>query len=71
MSEKREEEPMPAKSEETEAQGTVSRHPELDELQREVERRLQDNRRFLENFMDDDFVDEEEPEQEDEFFEEL
>jgi hypothetical protein len=44
-----------------------SRFPELEELQREVERRIRDNRRFLERFMDENFVDEEEGEN----FEEL
>jgi hypothetical protein len=48
-----------------------SSFPDLEELQREVERRIRDNRRFLERFMDDDFVDDGEPEEEDETFEEL
>jgi len=34
------------------------RRQELDELQQQVARRLKDNRRFLERFMDDDFEDE-------------
>jgi hypothetical protein len=46
---------------------------DLEELQREVEKRLRDNRRFLERFMEDDFPeDEEEPDGgEEEDFEEL
>jgi hypothetical protein len=41
-------------------------------LQREVEKRIRDNRRFLENFLDDGFKDEdEEADDEDEPFEEL
>lgn len=40
-----------------------SRFPELDELEREIARRLRDNQRFLEQFLDEAFVDEEdEPE---------
>jgi|GEM_PF-1894851 hypothetical protein len=52
---------------------TTSRFPELDELQREIERRIRDNRRFLDGFMNDDFIAEEESgdEPEDEDFEEL
>ena len=52
---------------------TASRFPELDELQREIERRIRDNRRFLDGFMNDDFVAEEESGDEpgDEDFEEL
>ena len=52
---------------------TTSRFPELDALQREIERRIRDNRRFLDGFMKDDFVAEEEPGDEpgDEDFEEL
>jgi len=51
----------------------TSRFPELDELQREIERRIRDNRRFLDGFMNDDFIAEEESgdEPEDEDFEEL
>ena len=39
----------------------VSRYPELDEIQRAVERQIRDNQRFLERILDDDF-----PEGEDE-----
>lgn len=49
-----------------------SRFPELDELQREVQRRLKDNQRFLERFLDEDFGDEDEADEgEGEDFEEL
>lgn len=41
-----------------EGRGT-SRFPELDELQRDIERRIRDNQRFLDRFLDDDFKDEE------------
>ncbi len=43
----------------------TSRFPELDELQREIERRIRDNQRFLAGFMDDDFVAEDEGEDDD------
>ncbi len=36
-----------------------SRFPELDALEKEIARRLRDNQRFLERFLDDNFVDEE------------
>lgn len=48
--------------------------PELEELQLEIERRLRDNKRFLERFLDEDFKDDEEAEDgedEGEDFEEL
>lgn len=50
-----------------------ARFPELEELQRDVEKRIRDNQRFLERFMDEDFPDEEEGEdgEEGEIFEEL
>jgi Mn-dependent DtxR family transcriptional regulator len=49
------------------------RFPELEEMQREIAKRLADNRRFLERFLDDDFQDAEEEKEEDagEDFEEL
>lgn len=48
------------------------RFPELEEIQREVERRIRDNKRFLERFMDEDFSEEEEEtDGEGEDFEEL
>jgi len=37
------------------------RFPELETLQQEVERRIRDNRKFLEGFLDDDYVDDEPP----------
>jgi hypothetical protein len=48
--------------------------PELEELQQEIDRRLRDNKRFLERFLDEDFADEDEAddaEDEGEDFEEL
>jgi len=35
------------------------RFPELAELEEEIRRRLRSNRRFLEKFLDEDFVDDE------------
>ncbi len=40
------------------------RFPELLELQEEIERRIRDNQRFLDRFLDEDFVDEMELEEE-------
>lgn len=37
---------------------TESRYPDLDQLQQEVSRRLRDNQRFLDHFLDEDFMDE-------------
>jgi len=48
--------------------------PELEELQLEIDRRIRDNKRFLERFLDDDFdaeEDEQDAEDEGEDFEEL
>jgi hypothetical protein len=48
--------------------------PELEELQQEIDRRIRDNKRFLERFLDEDFNDDEETdaeEDEGENFEEL
>jgi hypothetical protein len=39
---------------------------DLDQLQQEIEKRIRDNNRFLEKFLDDDFMDEEEGENEEE-----
>ena len=36
----------------------ISRYPDLDQLQQDVNRRLRDNQRFLDHFLDDDFMDE-------------
>ena len=50
------------------------RFAELEELQREIERRIRDNRKFLEHFQDEDFVDDDgdsEGADEEEDFEEL
>jgi hypothetical protein len=46
---------------------------DLDEMRQEIEKRIRDNKRFLEKFLDDDFLDEEEGvmEEEGEEFEEL
>jgi hypothetical protein len=50
-----------------------NRFSELEDLQKEIDKRLRDNRRFLEKFMDDAFEEEEESEEEEdgEEFEEL
>jgi len=62
-------EPAPSPEEDQ----TVSRFPELDELQQEVARRLKDNQKFLAHFLDEDFSEdldeEDEPSPDD--FEEL
>jgi len=58
--------------ESTDPAGLDTRFPELAEIQREIELRIRDNKRFLERFMDDDCADEEnKPGEEDETFEEL
>ena len=48
-----------------------SRFSELDELQREIARRIKDNQRFLEGFLSDDYEDEDEAGDESADFEEL
>ena len=50
-----------------------NRYPELDELQQEVAKRLRDNQKFLDHFLDEDFAEEtdEESEPPAEDFEEL
>ncbi len=50
-----EEKPNPP---EPSAPGSDCRFPELEEMQREIEKRIRDNRRFLETFMEDDFSEE-------------
>ncbi|TYO99074.1 hypothetical protein EDC39_104198 [Geothermobacter ehrlichii] len=41
------------------APATISeRYPELAELQRDIERCLKNNRKFLDHFLDEDFIDE-------------
>ncbi|PNU19317.1 hypothetical protein C2E25_12975 [Geothermobacter hydrogeniphilus] len=37
----------------------TERYPELAELQREIDRRIRDNQKFLDHFLDEDFPDEE------------
>ena len=66
-------------AEESVEQEETSRYPELDELQKEVARRIRDNQRFLERLESDTFERELEEEEEnsgeddgdDEIFEEL
>ena len=53
-------------------QAPEPRFPELEELQQEVERRIRDNQRFLDNFLKEDSLDEDEEHAEgEENFEEL
>lgn len=40
--------------------GTSDRFPDLEELQQEIARRIRDNQRFLDRFLDDDFPEEDE-----------
>jgi len=47
----------PPESSDQAANTPASRFPELDELQQEVARRLRDNQRFLDHFLDEDFPD--------------
>ena len=68
--EEREENPTLQNPETPEGDAPEERFPELAELQREIDRRIRDNQRFLERFLDDDF-DDEDPGEEDEIFEEL
>jgi hypothetical protein len=35
----------------------TSRFPELEELQNDISRRIRDNQKFLDRFMDDEFID--------------
>lgn len=56
-------------SEESKDDGTAAEEqkkgklfPELEELQQEIGRRIRDNKRFLERFLDEDFTDDEEAE---------
>lgn len=50
-----------------------NRYADLDQLQQEIARRIKDNQRFLERFMQDDFEEENalEPAEDEEEFEEL
>lgn len=44
---------------EQEGEAETGRFSEFDELRRDIERRIRDNHRFLERFMEEDFQDEE------------
>ena len=48
-----------------EAPSRPERFPELAELEEAIRRRLRSNQRFLERFLDDEFVDDEMPEEDD------
>jgi len=49
-----------------------SRFPEMDELQDDIARRIRDNQKFLDHFLDNDYTDEDEDDDDDEeIFEEL
>lgn len=66
--------PPAAAEEQAEPAAPVARFPELEVLQQDIERRIRDNRKFLERFLDDDYVDEEAAEEDDDTsddFEEL
>ena len=70
------EDKSPENSEEqpVEEEGTSTSHfPEMDELQNEIDRRIRDNQKFLEHFMDNDYIeeDEDDDEDDDEIYEEL
>ena len=64
-----EEQPQPLEEE----TASPSRFPEMDELQSEIDRRIRDNQKFLDHFMDNDYIEEEDEDDEDddEVFEEL
>jgi hypothetical protein len=49
--------PTPTKTDETAETPPTSRFPELEELQNDVARRIRDNQKFLDRFMDDEFID--------------
>jgi hypothetical protein len=71
----KEESSAPAASETPEPEAKKGKlFPDLEELQQEIDRRIRDNKRFLERFLDEDFIDDEETdaaEDEGEDFEEL
>ena len=48
-----------------ETPSTPERFPELTELEETIRRRLRSNQLFLERFLDDEFVDDETPEDDD------
>jgi hypothetical protein len=52
--------PVESESQETPAPGPFDA---LDELRREIDRRIRDNKRFLERFLDEDFDDDVEEEE--------
>ncbi len=56
-----------------EESSSTSRFPEMDELQSEIDRRIRDNQKFLDHFLDKDYIEEEDDDEEDEGedFEEL
>lgn len=48
------------------------RFPEMDELQSDIARRIRDNQKFLDHFLDTDYIDEDDEDEDDEdLFEEL
>jgi len=47
---------------EQQANSEGTRFPELQELQEEIQRRIKNNQKFLQSFMDEDFNDDEEEE---------
>ena len=68
--------PQEDENKKTEEAPPTSRFPELEELQNDVSRRIRDNQKFLDRFMDDEFIDDdpetnEEDDSPDEDFEEL
>ena len=57
-----------------EESASPSRFPEMDELQNDIARRIRDNQKFLDHFLDKDYADEDDDDDEDdnaELFEEL
>lgn len=44
-------------ADETSEAPATRRFPELEELQNDVSRRIRDNQKFLDRFMDDEFID--------------
>ena len=57
-----------------EESSSTSRFPEMDELQSEIDRRIRDNQKFLDHFLDKDYIEDEDDDDEDdddEDFEEL
>ena len=70
-----EEEPREESNEEVTEEATepTSRFPEMDELQGDIARRIRDNQKFLDHFMDNDYVEEDDDDDDDdeEIFEEL